>query len=232
MTPFLISVYNHSAHVKDTDVLDTIKAIAVQLVRDVAPVWGLVPAVEYCPTGVTGKGIPCVISDIPDVPNAGGYHDTTGIKVFAIDGMDWRVTLSHETLELLTDPGANRWADGPNGDDYAIETCDATEGDTYLIDGIPVSNFLYPSFFDITAGADERLDHMGLIDKPFGMTRGGYQIRRTEPGRVGQIFAAHPAGSVQLAGRGELVLVFGPDFPESKKLGKLTNATKKRSRKV
>lgn len=227
MTPLLISVTNHSATVLDVDVTKVVRDITVQLTRDVAPIWGLVPALEFVPKGQKANGIPCTISDKPDVPGAAGYHDTNGIKVFVIPGMDWRTTLSHEILELLGDAPANKWADGPNGDDYAFELCDAVEGDVYDITGTPVSNFVYPAFFDPTAAPTERLDHMGNLSAPFGMTAGGYQIRRTEPGRVSQIFAQHSHNSAIVAGT-NLVLVFGPDFPDSKRAGKLANAKKKR----
>lgn len=198
MKPVLISVVNQSTKVSEDDVKAAVLAIGKQLARDVAPEWGWTPALEYVPPGATPTSpVTATISDTPDVDGALGYHDETDagipyIKVFALDGSDWRTTLSHEVLELTGDYAANRWADAPDGTDYAQELCDAVEGDSYDIDGVPVSNFVYQAFFDERAQPGEKLDYLGKLSAPFTMTPGGYQIQRTEPGKVSQVFARHP----------------------------------------
>jgi hypothetical protein len=225
MSVFLISVVNQSAKVKDQEIIDTLAAIQIQLARDVGPIWGIIPGLEFIPAGETGKGIKCVISDTPDIPNAAGYHDQDGIKVFVIDGNDWRVTLSHEILELTGDAPANIWVDGPGGADYARELCDAVESDTYEINGIPVSNFVYPAFFDPNAVLTERLDYLGKLTQPFHMSKGGYQIKRTEPGRISQIFG----DSIIQQLTNHVYIEFGIKFPEHKRRGKASNAIKRRA---
>lgn len=102
-----------------------------------------------------GARIPVYIRAASDVAGAAGYHDDEGIYVFR-DGLptltsgafSLSVVVSHEILETLGDPGANRWADQGNGDELAIEMCDAVEGFFYEIDSVAVSDFLLPSFFD------------------------------------------------------------------------------------
>ena len=98
--------------------------------------------------------------------------------------------MSHELCEMVGDSSCNIWADGPDGHDYAWELCDAVEADAYDIDEVTVSNFLYPAFFDPQAETGSRLDHLGKLAVPFSMTAGGYQIRRSETGKVTQVFAA------------------------------------------
>ncbi len=229
--PTLISVINHSARVDDADVQKMVLAVGVQLARDVAPIWGQVPALEFVPKGAVANGMLCTISDTPDAPGAAGYHDEGAdglpyIKVFTFAGAPTlvgsealSVTLSHEILEVVGDSPANLWADGPDGADYALELCDAVEGDTYAIDGVSVSNFVYPAFFDPKAQHGSKLAYLDTVTKPFAMSKGGYQIKRTEPGRVSQIFASHTH---------KLTMEFGPDFPEAKKAAKLAKAHRRR----
>ncbi len=233
--PTLISVVNRSARVTDADVARMVSAVGKQLARDVAPIWGQVPALEFVPRGVVASGMPCTISDTPDEPGAAGYHDegpdgVPYIKVFTFVGAPTlvgsealSVTLSHEILEVVGDSAANLWADGPDGADYARELADAVEGDTYAIDGVSVSNFVYPAFFDPKAQHGSKLAFVDTVIKPFTMSAGGYQIKRTEPGRVSQVFAA-------LRGQPKRAMhvEFGPAFPEGKKAAKLAKAAKRR----
>lgn len=244
-TPTLISIVNASSRVTDDEVAAAMHAFGVQLARDFSPIWGATPGLEFCPSGTQPSGnVLATISDTPDVDGALGYHDETAdgqpyIKVFVVDGYDWRTTMSHELLELIGDPGANRWADSPDGDDHAFEMCDATEADSYEIDGVPVSNFLYPAFFNPDAAADDKLDHLGVLTAPFSMSSGGYQIKRTEPGQISQVFARHEATGHEVVeavpsnrarcGRSVLV-VFSPGYPEAKKAGKVAKVVRRYSR--
>ncbi len=239
MTPTLISVINQSTRVTDDDCAKMVHSIGLQLARDVAPVWGRVPALEFVPNGVKPGGIPCTISDTPDVPGAAGYHDEGAdgipyIKVFTFDGgsaltgnQAVSVTLSHEIIELTVDAPANKWADTQDGSDRAYEACDAPEAQTYDIDGVTVSNFVYQAFFDPKAQPGEKVDHLGLITAPFMTPPDGYQIARTEPGNVSQVFAAHGMCHCHDAGGG-IVVIFGSEYPEHKKARKIAKASRRR----
>ena len=49
--------------------------------------------------------------------------------------------------------------------------------DTFLVDGIEMSNFVHPSWFEpFKHPAGTKYDHLGLLKKPFSMTKGGYVI--------------------------------------------------------
>lgn len=226
--PQIISVHNLSKQISDTDCEKATLAVAKQLSRDVAPFWGLVPALEFVRHGgvATPGSSPCYILDVPDVSGALGYHDegadgTAYIKVFcepifssggtAVSGsLSVSSVLSHEVLELTGDGPANRWVDGPMNRDYALELCDAVEDQSYEIDGVSVSNFLLPAFFDPRASRNSRLDFLGSLSVPFSMTPGGYQIVRTETGQVSQIW--------------------GATYPDWKRAAKTRNSQKRKSR--
>lgn len=124
-----------------------------------------------------------VIVDDPDQAGALGYHElsqqgTPLGKVFArLDlqqGTSWTVTLSHELLEMLADPWINVCAEGPDGRIYAYEVSDAVESDAfgYEIDGILVSDFVTPAWFQPAAG--KKVDFKDRIQTPLELGAGGY----------------------------------------------------------
>jgi hypothetical protein len=82
---------------------------------------------------------------------------------------------SHELCELLGDPGANRWANDAQGEFWALELCDATQGDSYVLNGVAVSNFLLPAYFN-PLNADGPYDYLGVVNAPFEIRPNGYAI--------------------------------------------------------
>jgi len=96
---------------------------------------------------------------------------------------DWSSTLSHEVLELLADPTAVKTVTGarPHGSRskrpsvyYDLEVCDPTQGDTYSIHGVIVSNFVTKAYFGIPGGATSATNFRQLELAPFGVRPGGY----------------------------------------------------------
>jgi hypothetical protein len=120
----------------------------------------------------------------PDQPGALGYHDMTPTgtplgKIFpkldAEDGQSLSVTTSHELLEMLADPFLSMACQGPDGKFWAYEVCDAVEDDSYLIDGILVSNFVTPQYFQPpSAMSGVQLDYLKLVTNPYEVRPGGY----------------------------------------------------------
>jgi len=248
-----ISILNLSSLISDAALTKITIAIGRQLAYDVAPEYGETPILEFIPKGETPSpdSALCYVIDEPDVEGALGYHDTDNdgnpfIKVFCQPiydngGTDYMgansvsVTLSHEILELIGDTDANLWADGPDGNDYAFELCDAVEGDSYDVTlddetKVSVSNFVYKNFFNpkLKKSSSVRFDFLGKLTAPFQMDPGGYQIRRTEPGRVSQVFGRTRGAIVIDSGT---VLVFGENFPSWKKPYKMRKARKRAARK-
>jgi len=89
------------------------------------------------------------------------------------------VAASHELAEMLADPAINLWTVGPKGRLYAYEVCDAVEEDKFSVDGIPMSNFVYPAYFELfRKPKSAQFDHMKKVDKPFQILPMGYaQVR-------------------------------------------------------
>jgi hypothetical protein len=89
------------------------------------------------------------------------------------------VAASHELAEMLVDPAINLWALGPEGRLYSYEVCDAVEEETFPVRGIPMSDFVYPAYFELfRKPSSAKFDHMNKIRRPFEILRMGYaQVR-------------------------------------------------------
>ena len=123
-------------------------------------------------------------------PGSLGYHDLTPNslplgKVFAgtdkQGGYQWTVTASHEILEMLVDPDINLCASVTNADGtlrlYAYEVADACEADQYgyLINGILVSDFVYPAWFESFRQPNStQFDYQSKITAAIQLLPGGY----------------------------------------------------------
>ena len=104
------------------------------------------------------------------------------------------MTASHECLEMLADPFGNKLQAGnlldqavdlgmdPARVQYLVEVCDPSESAnfSYQVDGVTVSDFYTPQFFDPVQAPDVRYSFTGAIDSPRKILDGGY-ISWTDP---------------------------------------------------
>jgi hypothetical protein len=85
------------------------------------------------------------------------------------------VAASHELAEMLVDPGINLWCVGPKGLLYAYEVCDAVEEVEFPVNGIPMCDFVYPSYFDRSRKPGSvKFDHKNKLSRPFQLLPKGY----------------------------------------------------------
>ena len=105
---------------------------------------------------------------------------------------DWSLVASHECLELLADPTGNQLRRGPSpieaqGEvEFLVEVCDPCQGRRwhYVIDGVPVSDFCLPAYYEGTGAAGERWSFHGSLDGPRRVLRDGYLLWRELVGRT------------------------------------------------
>src|SRR6266436_3010371 len=181
----VIAITNASTCLTDTLVEAAIPALQRQVSLDFRAYWNLDCQLIVLPKSksLTDGWWQILVTDNPDQAGAFGYHELTSQgtplgKVFAgLDlqsGGSWTVTLSHELLEMLADPWINWCAQGSDGKVYALEVCDAVEADDlgYEIDGVLVSDFITPSWFEPTEA--DRLDFKQHVSKNLQLARGGY----------------------------------------------------------
>ena len=163
-----------------------------------APVWGT-PAKLVKAKAPMQDAWAIVFLDSADVKGALGYHDLTVnglplskvfVKTTLAIGDKVSVTACHELCEMLVDPAINLWSDGPQGTLYAYEMCDAVEEEEFLIDGIAMSDFVYPAYFELFRKPNSaQFDYLKKVTKPFQILKGGYSLVR-KGAKVNQIFGS------------------------------------------
>jgi len=202
----LIAILNQSTRVSDAEVLKMTEAIAKQVRLDVAPLWDRPPASVISYGTLADKAqlkatVPAeahgitIVDAIPDeAAGTLGYHtEDQGGKVWGIVSAnasldngahvlrgDWSVSsvLSHEVLEMYIDPNCNLWADNGAGKVFSVEVCDPVEAPSYNVDGVAVSNFVTPAWFDPLAKKNGKtvFDKLGKLHRPFTKLDAGYYV--------------------------------------------------------
>jgi hypothetical protein len=195
-------VINKSTLVTDADVRRWTAACARQITEHVAPAYDLTPRrVQFLSARSHAPAGAWVIAVLDDADQAGalGWHteDAAGRiygRVFAGPCIEYGVpvstTLSHEIVETAVDPDVDQWRDTGRGYSVAYEACDPVEGDSYLIDGVAVSDFVTPAWYDPRlTGRRHWLDN-GSVAGVFDLAPGGYVVRRWPDGSEDQEFGA------------------------------------------
>jgi len=204
-------------------------ALNIQVLRDLPQYWNVHATVRYLPESTqipAGVWPVYLVGKLPD--GMGGVHLDKRNQPYAlvesVPGDDgWTLDASHETLEMLVDPSGNRLrtsfaigidANGKIHDtsgqfEYLVEACDPCEGSQYAysIQGIAVSDFITPHFYDPKPTSGTRYSFAGNIPGPRQVLKGGY------------ISFVDPQGQ-----EWEQILYLG-DKPQLKKLGPVEGAS-------
>ncbi|MBR0820273.1 hypothetical protein [Bradyrhizobium liaoningense] len=208
-----LAVINASTLVSQDEVLAATAALQVQVHRDFAPAWQVdADLAVVVPGGPPPTGAWwIVIMDNSDLGAALGYHDLTsqGLplgKVFVESskksGQAWTTLLSHEILEMLSDPFICLTALAPTAFGtylYAYENCDACQSDQfgYLIGDQLVSDFCLPAWFDANrAGGAGPFDFKQHIKQPFALLPGGYAMCRNLSAGTGWTLVTAPGATL------------------------------------
>jgi hypothetical protein len=202
-----ISIVNRSTVVTDAGIATLLPALQTQISRDFAPFWGTGTTLHFVGSGQPDPGHwRCLVLDHSDQAGDLGYHiDNNGVpeaRIFAAedmkDGSLLSVTVSHELLEMLADPTANRvFQIGTTT--YIVEVADPVEADDdgYDIDGVRVSNFATPRYFGMTnPGNDPRFDFRWLLTAGIPTLRPGGYVMFDSGGVWHSTMARHADGSL------------------------------------
>jgi hypothetical protein len=194
-----IACFNNATVPLGVDFDDLIAAMQEYVNTYVAPVWGT-PAKLVKTSGFQAGAWAMVFLDDADQPGALAYHDLTpdGLPVSKVfvkttleDNQLVSVSASHELVEMLVDPAINMMTTGPDPKaTYAYESADPVEESSFPVNGIQMSDFIHPAYFEIfRAPNSAQFDHMKLVKKPFQILKGGYQIV-LKNGKESQIFGS------------------------------------------
>jgi hypothetical protein len=186
-TTWIVDFVNRSS-VSDVDLENAVVAFQKQINNHFLPAWSIGAQLNIADVHSTNAAI--YIMDNSKIPGVGGYHDITSMEipigfVFANTteqaGDSWTYAASHELMEMLVDPYANIAAEGQfNGSPafVAYEVCDPVEADGgYHINGVQVSNFVFPSWFINTTAV--QYDYLNTLDAPFTIGAGSLSLFRT-----------------------------------------------------
>jgi hypothetical protein len=190
-----ISLINSSTIVSNAEIQAALPALQTQISRDFMPVWGVDADLDFVPHRKNPAKGHWGLLVLDDSDRAGdvGYHDLTkeGLpqgKVFARTlqhfKAPWTIMASHELLEMLVDPDIDITVmtmtdivleKNVVGRLFAYEVCDACERDSYEIDSVVVSDFVYPAWFEsFHKKGSTQFDHEKKIRRPFEIRPGGY----------------------------------------------------------
>ncbi len=161
-------------------------ALQKQASRDLAPIWEVAATVDAFSDldDVPIDYWPIIIRDDIHVPGAAGIHEDTDGQPFALVqySENWSLTASHELLEMLCDPTGNRVIAGQSPMPaqsrvlFLVEVCDPSEAVqfSYTVNGITVSDFYTPHFFDPVSSPGVRYSYTGALNGPRIIVKGGY----------------------------------------------------------
>jgi len=201
-----VALVSKSKAIDNAQVTAVAAALNKQVVRDFGPLWNVTATVDPFETlqQVPVDYWPVIVLDKLNDPNAGGYHETKHGEPFSVVlASDFPIAAGHETLEMLADPFGSRTIAGSpppkapapvNGFTrvvYLVEVCDPCEDEkfSYSVNGVPVSDFITPNFYDPVTSSGVRYSFTGAVKHPHQVLEGGY-ISFSDPatGRWYQIF--------------------------------------------
>jgi len=187
----VIFITNKSKVVYTPDLEQVITPLQRQIDEQFYPLWGWRADLRLAEATEKARAMKVIIRDRSNEAGDLGYHFKDGLPityVFAKDDIEssgeYTSTLSHELLEMIADPGVNLYARGPvklkdqprpRMGWVGYEVCDPVEGNLYEIDGVKVSNFVTPEYFETEhKPGSVKFDFLGAVDRPFNVAPGGY----------------------------------------------------------
>jgi hypothetical protein len=194
-----IACFNHATTPLGVDLDELIAAMQAYIVNNITPVWGtpanLIKTTDFQPgawamvfvDNAKQAGELAVHDLTPDgLPQATVFVKTT------LDNNDFvSVSASHELVEMLVDPAINMMTTGTDPNTfYAYESADPVEALSFDVNGIRMSDFVFPSYFENFRQPNSvQFDQNNQVSAPFQILQGGYQIIFKD-GQWSQIFAS------------------------------------------
>ncbi len=185
LTPH-VGLVSEESSVSPSELTRVAAALQKQASRDFGPLWNVEATVNAF-TSLEDLPLdywPIIIKDDINAPGAAGYHDDEQGQPVSLVQYDhgWHLTASHEMLEMLADPFGRRFvagdspAAGQGRVKFLVEVADPCEAAafSYTINGIQVSDFYTPHFFDPVTSGGVRYSYTGALKGPRQVLNGGY----------------------------------------------------------
>jgi hypothetical protein len=203
-----VALVSLTSYVSTKNLLRAAAAVQKQITRDFMPFWGLPATVDafedlesvpsdYHPVVVFGdpdelagrldfaigrEYTEQLIDDFERDRLSGLHLNAFTRQPFALVAASdtWSVTLSHEVLEMITDPFGNRLIAAAHPLDrrqrvkYLLEICDPCQAMWYPVNGVPVADFCTPRYYDPVEVERSRYCFTGAVERPLQILDGGY----------------------------------------------------------
>ncbi|GGN10369.1 hypothetical protein [Streptomyces fuscichromogenes] len=181
-----LALVSQTRHINPSQLTRVAAALQKQALRDFAPIWNVQATVDAFDTlhDVPPGYWPMVVKDDIHQAGAAGVHlDKNGQPLALIEYSDsWSLTASHEMLEMLADPSGNRLVAGQSVKpgqgvvEFLVEVSDPSESAEhgYTVNGLLMSDFFTPHFYDPVTAAGVRYSFTGALDGPRKILPGGY----------------------------------------------------------
>ena len=175
-----------SSRIPRTDVREVAAAVQRQISRDFAPVWDVNATLDpFLSLAEVPPGYwPILVrDDFPGMDIIGIHLDDKG-QPFALvrTTPTWSLTVSHEALEMISDPWGSRLQPGGSPKpgqglvELLVEVCDPPGGvaHAYTVNGHLVSDFVTPAYYEPVGTSGGRYTFTGSIGRPRDIVGGGY----------------------------------------------------------
>jgi hypothetical protein len=215
-----VACFNRAETPLGIDFDTLIKAMQVYVDKHVVPVWDTHAKLTKSDNFVKGAWAMAFLDDTDQADFLGYHDLTPDglplskvfVRTILRDKASVSVVASHELVEMLVDPAINLMTTGPDlqtsyahesadrsvilyesADEqtfYAYESADPVEDETFKVNGVDMSDFVYPAYFEkFHKPRSVKFDHLDLLERPFQILPGGYQtIFRN--GRWSNLFAS------------------------------------------
>lgn len=186
MLPIHVALVADGSQIGLDELTSAAAALQKQVLRDFGPIWGIQADVSAFATleQIPLDYWPVIIRDDIGSDTAAGFHQDQNGQPYSLVkySADWTLTASHEVLEMLGDPFGRRMVAGDSpikGQgrvQFLVEVCDPSEAFefTYSVNGVIVSDFYTPHFFDSAKSGGARYSFTNAIKRPRQVLRGGY----------------------------------------------------------
>jgi hypothetical protein len=189
----IISIVNRSTVKSDDEVQQAIRVVNRQIAEDVAPYWGLSATLRLDGTGrggairdLRGDALLTLHDEVQSFHDVGTAGVPEGVAFTQLQSLvkeshpwlSWTATLSHEAIELVLDPHLNTLVRGPHPESkrqvfYYREVCDPVQSQVYVLDGLPVANFVLPDYYGPGTKQSSNTNFLGTPLRPFGWLQHG-----------------------------------------------------------
>jgi hypothetical protein len=183
-----LALVSESQRVGHGDLMKVAAALQKQATRDLGPIWGVSATIDAFEKleDVQLDYWSMIVRDDIGYDAAGIHLDRDG-QPFALisssaDVDKWSLTASHEACEMLADPFGDRLVAGDSPKEeqgrvlFLVEVCDPCEAADfgYTCNGILVSDFYTPQYFDPIEASGVRYSFTGAVRRPRQVLKGGY----------------------------------------------------------